>query len=68
MEWRHRFIDELGNLIVIQVTRDDRGITVTARGPGTEVEHTWTPREAKILRELLHMEERDLWQRPPDSS
>lgn len=47
------FRNELGNLITMRVVRDDRGVTVVAAGPGSEVEHTWTPVEAGVLRELL---------------
>ena len=50
------FDNELGNTIEMRVIDDERGITVYAKGPKSEVEHTWTPLEAKNLRELLNFE------------
>lgn len=46
-------VNELGNVIGIAVTRDQRGITVAAIGPTSEVEHTWTPMEAATILELV---------------
>lgn len=37
----------------MKVENDDRGITVTAHGPTSDVEHTWTPMEAIHLRDML---------------
>ncbi len=51
---RVRFKNELGNDISIDVVSDDRGITVSASGPTSQVEHTWTPLEANHLRDLLN--------------
>ena len=51
---RARFINELGNDISMDVVSDDRGITVSAAGPTSQVEHTWTPLEAQRLRDLLN--------------
>lgn len=50
---RAGFKNELGNDISMDVVSDDRGITVSASGPTSQVEHTWTPLEAKHLRDLL---------------
>jgi len=46
-------INESGNLITMSVTVDDDGVTVLASGPTSEVEHTWTPLEARELIRLL---------------
>lgn len=47
------FENELSNEIVMGVVVDGRGVTVTATGPTSEVEHTWTRQEAQMLRYLL---------------
>lgn len=47
-------INELGNTIPMSVIKDERGVTVTASGPHSEVEHTWTPIEAMTLRDMLN--------------
>lgn len=52
-EIKQQFVNELGNQIEIAVTYDERGVTVTASGPNSLVEHTWTPMEAKVLHFLL---------------
>jgi len=46
-------INESGNLITMSVVVDDDGVTVLASGPTSEVEHTWTPLEARELIRLL---------------
>jgi len=51
--FKRQFVNENGNQIEIAVTYDDRGVTVTASGPNSSVEHTWTPLEAKVLHFLL---------------
>lgn len=50
-----QFVNELGNTILITVTRDQRGITIFASGPTSEVEHAWTPNEARAIRDLLNV-------------
>lgn len=52
-----QFTNELGNVIRMNVVIDDRGVTVEAEGPTSLVEHTWTPMEATVLRELLQAAE-----------
>jgi len=52
-EIKQEFVNEQGNQIEMSVTYDDRGVTVTASGPKSSVEHTWTPLEAKVLHFLL---------------
>ena len=48
------FTNELGNRIVMQVSTDThKGVTVSASGPTSQVEHTWTPKEASELVTLL---------------
>lgn len=39
------FDNELGNSIYMSVTQDDAGVHVTASGPTSTVEHTWTRKE-----------------------
>lgn len=48
-----RFENELGNTIRFVAVHDQRGVTVSATGPTSEVEHTWTLREAEELSDLL---------------
>jgi hypothetical protein len=48
-----KFVNENGNEISMEVVHDARGVTVTAQGPDSQVEHIWTPVEASTLRELL---------------
>lgn len=45
--------NELGNEIEMEIIVDQRGVTVHATGPSSRVEHTWTPLEAMVLRNLL---------------
>ena len=52
---KHEFRNELGNQILISVENDSQGVTVIAQGPTSQVEHTWTPEEAKVLRMLLEL-------------
>lgn len=47
------FYNENNNSVFMKVENDDRGITVTAHGPTSDVEHTWTPMEAIHLRDML---------------
>ena len=53
------FTNELGNKIRMNVVADERGITVEAESPTSLVEHTWTPMEAKALREMLESIEKN---------
>jgi hypothetical protein len=46
-------VNESGNTIPIAVTYDHAGVTVTATGPTSRVEHTWTPKEAATVRDLI---------------
>lgn len=46
-------VNELSNTIDFDITKDERGVTIHAIGPTSEVEHTWTPVEAITIRELL---------------
>lgn len=50
---RREFENENGNTISIVVVHDQKGVTVSAYSKDSEVQHTWTPMEAKTLRELL---------------
>lgn len=54
---RRVFTNELGHEIYMKITRDNRGVTVTAEGPETDVEHTWTEIEARNLREMLSLDQ-----------
>jgi hypothetical protein len=47
------FVNELGNKIRMEIAVTPDSVTVIAEGPTSLVEHTWTPMEARILRELL---------------
>ena len=47
------FYNEHGNWVAMTVTKDDNGITVSAVGLSSQVEHTWTPMEAKELARLI---------------
>lgn len=47
------FINELGNKINMEIVVNEKGITVIASGPTSQIEHTWTPLEAAVLRDLL---------------
>ena len=49
------FENELGNEITMEIVHDERGVTVYASGPTSEVEHTWTLKEAENLCELLNI-------------
>ena len=50
-------VNELGSEIEISVTVDERGVTVEAQGPTSQMEHTWTPFEAQAIRHLLELVE-----------
>lgn len=50
---RREFMNEIGNQISILVQHDPRGVTISCFGPTSEVEHTYTPMEARVIRELL---------------
>lgn len=47
------FTNELGNEIAMAVTAENGSVTVTASGPTSEVDHTWTSVEAMWLMNLL---------------
>ena len=47
------FTNELGNEISMVAFEDKNGITITADGPTSSVEHTWTRKEASVLIGLL---------------
>lgn len=47
-------VNELGNDIHFRATDDSEGITIFASGPNSEVEHTWTPMEAVVIRDMLN--------------
>lgn len=48
------FTNELGNRIVMKVSTDThKGVTISASGPTSQVEHTYTPREVSELFTLL---------------
>lgn len=47
------FINELDNEISMSVIRNQNEVTVTASGPTSLVEHTWTLMEATALRNML---------------
>jgi hypothetical protein len=48
------FTNEIGNRILMHVEKDSRkGITISAVGPTSTVEHTWTPKEVSVLIKLL---------------
>lgn len=47
------FANEHHNIIEMSVAVDDRGVTISATGPTSEVEHTWTPIETVKLLTLL---------------
>lgn len=48
------FTNDFGNRIVMTVEEDSvKGITISAVGPTSTVEHTWTPIEASIMIMLL---------------
>lgn len=49
------FVNEFENEISIEIIRDEKGVTIYAKGPNSEVEHTYTPMEAIVLRELLEL-------------
>jgi hypothetical protein len=51
------FVNELGNSINMSIEQDERGVTISANGPTSTVEHTWTPMEAEALRKLLNLKE-----------
>lgn len=50
---RSDFVNELGNEIEMSVDSNPRNTVVFAKGPNSQVEHTWTRLEAKTLRDLL---------------
>jgi len=52
---RSEFLNELGHKIALTINHDERGVTVSASGPTSQVEHTWTPLEARELRRLLQL-------------
>lgn len=54
---QRKFINELGNQIEMSVVSNETGITIFAKGPTSDVEHTWTPLEIKNLREMLSFED-----------
>jgi len=47
--------NELGNRISIDIVQDERGVTLKVTGPGSQVEHTYTPLEAQCVGRLLMM-------------
>lgn len=47
------FKNEHDNNIIMKVMVDDRGVTVSASGPESWVEHTWTPLESFELMKML---------------
>lgn len=47
------FQNELGNTIEMSVNDGAEGVVVFARGPTSQVLHTWTTLEAMWLRDLL---------------
>jgi hypothetical protein len=48
------FTNELGNRIVMTMETDSvKGVRITAVGPTSTVDHTWTHEEASWLGELL---------------
>lgn len=49
----HTFINERGNKIHMKIQADSAELTVYASGPTSEVEHTWTFREALNLKGML---------------
>ena len=48
-----QFINENDNVIEMTCTSDIEGVTVSATSPNSEVNHTWTPKEAKCMFDLL---------------
>lgn len=52
---RREFQNENGDMVAILIENDYRGVTISAFGPSGVVEYTWTPLEAKTIRELLEL-------------
>lgn len=48
-----RFLNEKSNEVTISVSKNEGGVHVFGSGPGSNVGHTWTEGEARILRDLL---------------
>ena len=50
---RAEILNENGKPVTIAVTRDQRGVTISAQGPDIQVEQPFTELEARTIKELL---------------